>query len=346
MGRTSLLLALLFLLATVAAAAPPQAAPKPPAVADPCNTVKVCASSWAGPAMAPLLSAPVPQPAASAPALLQPLLASAALDASARVDLLGASVRLNISVAAGTHPGGSGGNTTASNATAPPPVPCSDPRGCPDLLVDTTKMANAGFATIVLSGETFSATNCNVVEGSSQEGVRRLIRFDFTTPNLGDGDLIIGDPTLHPEWFQWGLCHNHWHFREYAAYRLWTVAGYVQWQAARAEDPNATADQALAAHPALRSAFVAGHKQGFCAKDVDWYLLVPSHFPSCATQGITAGWADRYSGALDGQFVDVTGVAPGPYVLEAEVNPQHFYIEKSYSNNAGAVVLVLPPPVG
>jgi hypothetical protein len=206
--------------------------------------------------------------------------------------------------------------------------------------VDTTKMLTAGVTT-----ETFTASNCNVAEGSSQAGARRLLRFDFATPNLGDGDLVIGDPSLHPEWFQWGLCHNHWHFREYAAYRLWTVAGYLQWQAARSDDPNATADEVLAAHPELQSAFLAGHKQGFCAKDVDWYLLVPSHFPSCDFQGITLGWADRYIAFLDGQFVDVTGVAPGPYVLEAEANPQHFYLEKSYSNNSGAVVLVLPPPL-
>ncbi|HUR63651.1 MAG TPA: lysyl oxidase family protein [Candidatus Thermoplasmatota archaeon] len=307
------LLGLLVLLATAAAALP---APAPSA----------------HPSFVPVQSAIAPTAPTSAAALLQPL-AGAALNVSVHMSL-------NFSVSVGYHPAPS--NSSAGNSTAPPPVPCSDPRGCPDLLVDASKLVTAG-----VTPEKLAASNCNVVEGSTQAGARRLLRFTFTTPNFGDGDLIIGDPALHPEWFEWGLCHSHWHFREYAAYRLWTVPGYLQWQTARSQDPNATADQVLAAHPELQSAYLAGHKQGFCAKDVVWYVIaLPGHYGSCDEQGISVGWADEYNAYLDGQFVDVTGVPPGPYVLEAEVNPHHFYIEKSYSNNSGALVLVLPPPLG
>jgi hypothetical protein len=42
----------------------------------------------------------------------------------------------------------------------------------------------------------------------------------------------------------------------------------------------------------------------------------------CRFQGITAGWGDRYGADLDGQWVDVTGVAPGAYTLIITVNPE------------------------
>lgn len=43
--------------------------------------------------------------------------------------------------------------------------------------------------------------------------------------------------------------------------------------------------------------------------------------------------------ALDGQWIDVTGLAPGYYVLEAEVNAERFFEESSYENNAAANVV-------
>jgi hypothetical protein len=248
--------------------------------------------------------------------------------------------------------------TIASGASAGKPappttvqaVPCTDPRGCPNLRVDG---GGAGLGQHVVVEETYAATDCAVVEGSTETGTRRLLRFTYTTPNLGPGDLIVGAPADHPEWFEFHPCHGHHHFKEYADYRLWTPAGYAAWQALRAANPGALPGDLLARNPAVAEQMVVGEKQGFCDSDVipatsspdyEGPPPGPNNYSSCrSNQGISVGWADSYFFvALDGQWMDVTDVAPGDYVLEAEVNPERFFVETNYRDNASAVPVVVP----
>lgn len=215
-----------------------------------------------------------------------------------------------------------------------PQVPCSDLRGCPDLTADAATMQPK------LQTKTFKAQDCNVVEGSTQAGTRTLLRFTFTTPNLGPGDLVVGDPSAHPEWFEYSACHGHYHFKLYAEYRLWTPSNYAAWNQLRTANPDLTADQVLAAHPELT--FVTSHKQGFCVIDVVQYQLTAApKYLVCNYQGISVGWADEYSTSLDGQYVDVTGLPHGSYVLEEEVNAHRLYEETNYGNNRAAVTVTI-----
>ncbi len=228
----------------------------------------------------------------------------------------------------------------SSNDYPEPKVPCSDPRGCPDLHVDAYTMLTSPQMDV----RTFSEDSCAVRENSTVAGERQLLRFSFRTPNVGSGDLIIGDPDDHPEWFQWGDCHEHWHFREYADYRLWDAEGYAVWKAIRLAYPHLLAGEILEDFPELKDHFRAGHKQGFCVIDIrGWYYTAgPRNYRSCSSnQGITVTWADEYGLWLDGQWVDVTDLEPGAYYLEAEVNPERFYGEESYTNNDMAVLVQL-----
>ena len=221
-----------------------------------------------------------------------------------------------------------------------PILPCQDPRGCPDLYVDSSRLALGDTITV-----TVSASNCAVEEGSTQPGERRLMRFTFTTPNLGQGDLIVGNPDDQPDLFEFAECHRHDHFVEYADYRLWELEGYVTWQRVRAMHPNASAESIFAANPHLMEGFIAGHKQGFCVIDIVRYVPTePSTYRSCSTnQGMSRGWADEYHHTLPGQWIDVTDVSHGWYVLEAEVNPERVFAEADYSNNAGAILVLVTP---
>lgn len=222
-------------------------------------------------------------------------------------------------------------------------VPCSDETpphtGCPDLTVDPNRMLQGRIVT-----QTFDEEDCNVIEGHVPAGERRLLRFTYTTPNLGEGDLIVGAPANHTEWFEWSDCHEHYHYKEYADYRLWTKDGYAMWQAARATMPDAPPEEVFDEHPELEEAFVAGHKQGFCVIDIRGYFATEGpHYRSCSdNQGITVRWADEYHFSLDGQWVDITNVTAGEYVLEAETNPERLFEETSYANNAGAVLVQIP----
>jgi hypothetical protein len=130
------------------------------------------------------------------------------------------------------------------------------------------------------------------------------------------------------------------------------VRGYQLWDKVRADNPTWTASRAFQEHPRLLDEMVGGHKQGFCLMDfapavptVHGYAVPPDPLPSytCAFQGISRGWADIYLWHLDGQWIDVTDVAPGPYLLEAEVNPEHRFMESDYGNNRAWVPFVVLP---
>jgi hypothetical protein len=225
-----------------------------------------------------------------------------------------------------------------------PAVPCRDPRGCPDLLIDGRKLKQWH-----VDEQEFAETDCVVVEGATKTGQRQLLRFTYTTPNHGDGDLIIGARDDHPDWFEEGGCHNHPHFREYADYRLWTPEGYAAWQALRAQHPDALPQQLLEGAPHLAEQLVVGRKLGYCVIDIVPAPVPgriqpgPPRYDSCrSNQGISVGWADEYHFLLDGQWIDVTDVAPGRYVLEVEVNAERFFAEKDYANNTAAVEVQVP----
>jgi hypothetical protein len=59
------------------------------------------------------------------------------------------------------------------------------------------------------------------------------------------------------------------------------------------------------------------------------------------TQGLSPGFGDDYVPQLEGQYVDVTQVAPGRYRLVHRVNVDHTLRESDYTNNAASVVVVL-----
>lgn len=228
-------------------------------------------------------------------------------------------------------------------------IPCGDPRGCPDLVVDDLHLA-AGAQTI----EPWFAEDCAVQEGATEEGLRQLLRFTFSSPNLGDGDLIVGAPSDRPRLFEYHACHDHLHFKEYADYRLWEPAKFLEWDAYRIANPGVTAQKALANNPAIATGLITGEKRGFCVIDIapagptkNGSPVVPDPLPKYLdcddNQGISRGWADTYDPTLDGQWIDVTHVAPGAYILEAEVNAERVYVESSYSNNRAFTAVVVAP---
>ncbi|HET6403822.1 MAG TPA: lysyl oxidase family protein [Candidatus Thermoplasmatota archaeon] len=218
----------------------------------------------------------------------------------------------------------------SSTADHPHRIPCVVPGLlCPDLITDGTRFNP------YLETRTFSTNSCDVQEGHTEPGTRKLLRFRFTTPNVGVADLVVGRPDTN--YFEWGSCHGHWHFKEYADYRLWEPAQFAQYEALRLANPGVQAHEILEAHPELKP--VRGDKRGFCVIDIIRYApagLLPK-YQSCNFQGISVGWADEYYFTLSGQYIDVTGLPSGNYVLEAEVNSEQLYEESNYDNNRASV---------
>lgn len=188
---------------------------------------------------------------------------------------------------------------------------------CP--LPDLTISAEAALSSLSIGHESFTPASCAIVEGCvGGPGSRRLLRFSTQTPNIGDADMIMGDPSGQPD-FQYSSCHGHYHFEGYARYELLDSTGMVA---------------------------ATGHKQAFCLLDLSPMpgTSTPPRY-HCGFQGISAGWSDIYGSGLDCQWVDITGVAAGAYSLRITVNGDHTLPEADYTNNTIEVPVTIPEDV-
>ncbi len=173
----------------------------------------------------------------------------------------------------------------------------------PDLVIDEAYLA----ASVDVTHRSFAAGACEFDEGCIvATGDRRLMRFDLRTPNIGEGDLFLGNPTAS-DLFMYSDCHDHHHFLGYANYELRDLNGQIA---------------------------ATGHKQAFCLLDLDPDSPNAGMAQySCNFQGISAGWSDIYSSDLPCQWVDITGVPAGDYMLAVQVNFDQILAESDYTNN-------------
>jgi hypothetical protein len=188
-----------------------------------------------------------------------------------------------------------------------------DSEALPD--IDALATADLVEDSIWTTTETFAPDDCAVAEGCVElAGERRLLRFSTYAPNVGEADYVVGNPTQNPERFEWGECHGHWHFTDFADYHLLDQQGEV---------------------------VATGHKMAFALFDLaPWAQdAPPARYPlEDETQGISVGWVDAYVSQLDCQWIDITGLPAGDYQLEIVVGPQGVIEESNCENN----VLVLP----
>lgn len=106
-----------------------------------------------------------------------------------------------------------------------------------DLAINAPRLASSARMELAQ----FAPNSCEIQEGCVQgSGERTLLRFDLETPNIGSGDLVLGDPSEQQNLFEYSPCHNHFHFNSYADYSLENELGAV---------------------------VAVGHKQAFCLLD-------------------------------------------------------------------------------
>jgi hypothetical protein len=191
--------------------------------------------------------------------------------------------------------------------------------GKPDLTIDP-KRFNSQMEII---DRFFDSTTCavqeNVVGGT---GYRRILRFDIVLMNGGDGDLVVGnrsDPTNpYADCFVFAPCHGHYHIRDFSIYQLLS--------------PD-------------RTVVIAQQKGGFCMEDSFKYDGGKSNGYNCGFQGISSGWGDWYYKQLTGQWIDITGIPEGDYIVRATVNLSGTFDEGSnrYTNSVETPIHIPNP---
>jgi len=168
--------------------------------------------------------------------------------------------------------------------------------GKPDFTVDPQRFV----AQMEIVDRLFETGDCELEEGTvGGTGYRRLLRFDVVIVNSGDGDLVVGDPSdpnnpYHDNFF-FAECHGHYHNEGFSDYKLLNLDGSVA---------------------------TPGHKQAFCLEDNLRYSndTGKRQFVTCSYQGLSSGYGDWYYKQLSGQWIDITGIPEGDYIVQVTVN--------------------------
>ncbi|XP_075324950.1 protein-lysine 6-oxidase [Odontesthes bonariensis] len=135
---------------------------------------------------------------------------------------------------------------------------------------------------------------------------RVLLRFPQRVKNQGTSDFLPSKPRYAWEWHS---CHNHFHsMDEFSLYELLDARTHRQ--------------------------VAEGHKASFCLEDTS---CDPGYYRRFActshTQGLSPGCYDTYNADIDCQWIDITDVTPGKYILKVTVNPRQQVPESNFNNN-------------
>ncbi|MGV9316262.1 lysyl oxidase family protein [Streptomyces sp. NPDC003691] len=222
----------------------------------------------------------------------------------------------------------------AGPAVVPAGVPRPDLRALPawDIAVETERTGEpAGRDHLAFAGTTWNAGGSPlVVDGFRRFGEPLMDAYQYFYDTRGGqaGHALTG--TL--EW-DGRPGHNHWHFTDFAAYRLLT------------ED---------------RKEVVRSDKEAFCLvntdavdytlKDADWRPHGTELASACGQdepqalsmrQSLAVGSGDTYSRDLPGQSFDITEVPNGTYWIQTVANPSRRLHETTLANNEAYRRIVL-----
>jgi hypothetical protein len=197
---------------------------------------------------------------------------------------------------------------------------CVPPSGLPDLTVAARDVSVQFGATVP---ETDIAEGC-----APQATGLDLVRFATVSHNDGTADWVLGAPqcpspcSAYPN----QTCGN-------PAYTCGPVGGY-----SRPHYDNYVRHELL---DASGRTIAASKKQGWCLRD-DGDCPAPKY--TCGNQGHSAGCGDVYQATVSCQYIDVTDVPSGDYVLQLKVDPFERVVELDESNNIIQLPITIAKP--
>ena len=215
---------------------------------------------------------------------------------------------------------------TASSAVAAPPVVAVDPSPLrPDIGMLPPKDFSIQSRPRGVRWLRFDSVVVNVGPGAfdvygqaaGADGTRSVMQ------RLQDGSGGWVEVASPARMFFAGDGHNHWHVRDL---QDWTIA--------RLNDPA--------------SVLRRGAKTGFCFWDNYDYTATgpivyhPSTTSACmqaangtVPMGLSVGWGDEYPSLIAFQYIDITGLPNGDYLVTLEADLANEFVEQDEENNAG-----------
>ncbi|KPP58713.1 protein-lysine 6-oxidase-like, partial [Scleropages formosus] len=184
--------------------------------------------------------------------------------------------------------------------------------GLPDLVPDPYYIQAATYIQHVQMYSLRCAAEENCLARSayrrniSDLNYRVLLRFPQRVKNQGTADFL---PVKPKHQWEWHSCHQHYHSMDaFSLYELLDVSTEKQ--------------------------VAEGHKASFCLEDTTCDPGVRRRYACTAhTQGLGPGCYDTYHANIDCQWIDITDVPSGNYILKVTVNPGFQVQESDFSNN-------------
>ncbi|XP_078422842.1 protein-lysine 6-oxidase [Cetorhinus maximus] len=184
--------------------------------------------------------------------------------------------------------------------------------GLPDLVPDPYYIQVSTYVQKVHMYNLRCAAEENCLASSAYSGdvrdydMRVLLRFPQRVKNQGTADFLPSRPRYSWEWHS---CHRHYHsMDEFSHYDLL----------------DATTLRKVA----------EGHKASFCLEDTSCdYGYYRRYACTAHSQGLSPGCYDTYNADIDCQWIDITDVKAGNYILKVAVNPSYLVPESDYANN-------------
>ncbi|XP_069480698.1 lysyl oxidase homolog 1 [Ambystoma mexicanum] len=190
--------------------------------------------------------------------------------------------------------------------------PNQNGRGLPDLVPDpnyvqaSTYVQRAHLYSLRCAAEEKCLASTAYTAESSDYDIRVLLRFPQRVKNQGTADFL---PNRARNTWEWHSCHQHYHsMDEFSHYDLL----------------DATTGRKVA----------EGHKASFCLEDTTCdFGNLKRYACTSHTQGLSPGCYDTYNADIDCQWIDITDVQPGNYILKVVVNPKYIVLESDFTNN-------------
>ncbi|XP_067871534.1 lysyl oxidase homolog 1 [Heterodontus francisci] len=185
-------------------------------------------------------------------------------------------------------------------------------RGLPDLVPDpyyvqaSTYVQRSHLYSLRCAAEEKCLASSAYTSEATDYDIRVLLRFPQRVKNQGVADFLPNRPRHSWEWHS---CHQHYHsMDEFSHYDLLDAA--------------------------TGRKVAEGHKASFCLEDTTCDFGHLKRYACTAhTQGLSPGCYDTYNADIDCQWIDITDVQPGKYILKLQVNPNYLIQESDFTNN-------------
>uniref|UniRef100_A0A3P9IHW5 Lysyl oxidase-like 1 n=1 Tax=Oryzias latipes TaxID=8090 RepID=A0A3P9IHW5_ORYLA len=185
-------------------------------------------------------------------------------------------------------------------------------RGLPDLVPDpnyvqaSTYIQTSFMYALRCAAEEKCLSSSAYSPDITDLSVRILLRFPQRVKNKGTADFMPNRPR---HTWEWHSCHQHFHsMDEFSHYDLLEVN--------------------------TGRKVAEGHKASFCLEDTTCdFGHLKRYACTSHTQGLSPGCYDTYNADIDCQWIDITDVKPGNYILKLTVNPKYLVRESDYTNN-------------